>query len=210
MRKSSSHSKIGGWRRFENWHKEESGSYFSPGSVIKINQHIVWLQNSLYVQRGSTNEPHSRFPIMPFSLMTGTYKKGNLVSNTQSVLATIPWMQSFMADNQPLYDYPFLLHPTDGRYLPYIESWAGYGMNQPAINDLYVFDLKSDNYRLITPFPLSGGYFFAVGTSGSYLAYDKSGVIVAAKGNFIHNLWLVNLIQVKPRICLLPTYMVRR
>ena len=65
-------------------------------------------------------------------------------------------------------------------------------MNQPAINDLYVFDLKSGNHRLIIPFPLFGGFFFAVGTSGGFLAYDKSGII-DAKGNFGHNLWLVNL-----------------
>ena len=124
--------------------------------------------------------------------MIGTYINGKLIPNSEQVLATIPWMQQYKAVNQPLYDFPSLLRPTMGRYLPYIETWAGYGMNQPAINDLYVFDLNSRKNRLITPFPLYGGDFFAVGTFGDFLAYDKSGIVAAPK-NFANNLWLVNL-----------------
>ena len=64
--------------------------------------------------------------------------------------------------------------------------------SQTASMNAYVFDLKSGNHRLVTSFPLFGGYFFSVGTSGDFLAYDKSGVIAAPK-NFAHNLLLVNL-----------------
>ena len=177
--------------RFGTTPKVTSGSYFPPGSAIKINQHIIWLQNSWFVQR-STTVPNSRFPMAPYSLMIGTYINGKLIPNSERVLATIPWMQQYEWVNQPLYDFSSLLRPTVGRYLPYIETWAGYGMNQPAINDLYVFDLKSGNHRLITRFPLFGGSFFAVGTSRDFLAYDKSGVVAAPK-NFTNNLWLVNL-----------------
>jgi hypothetical protein len=177
--------------RFGTTPKVTSGSIIPSGSAIKINQHIIWLQNSWFIQR-LTSVPNSRFPMAPYSLMIGTYKNGKLIPNSERVFATIPWMKQYESVNQPLYDFPSLLRPTVGRYLPYIETWAGYGMNQPAINDLYVFDLNSGKNRLITPFPLYGGDFFAVGTFGDFLAYDKSG-IVAAPTNFANNLWLVNL-----------------
>ena len=168
------------------------GPYFPAGSAISLDQHIIWLQHNVYVQRGSTSTPSSSFPIAPFLLMEGAYRNGKLIPNSGVELAEIPWMKSYLGDNKPLYDYPFLLHLTGGRFLPYIEIWAGYGMNQPATNNLYVFDLKSHRNQMITSFPLFGGTFFSVGTIGDELVYDKSGII-DAKGDFGHHLWLVNL-----------------
>lgn len=87
---------------------------------------------------------------------------------------------------------PFYYISRGGRFLPYIEIWAGYGMNQPATNNLYVFDLKSHRNQMITEFRIFGGSFFSIGTNGDELVYDKSGII-DAKGDFVHHLWLVNL-----------------
>lgn len=168
------------------------GPYYPVGAAIKVGQRLVWLQNQTYVQRGAVGFPGSHFPIMPFTLMVAADDDGRLVPNSEMEMAEIPWMRSFMADNQPLYDNPFLLTPTLGRFLPYIEIWAGYGMNQPETNDLYVFDLNSQSKRLITSFQLFGGRFFSVGTSGNYLAYDKS-CFISAKGRLSHNIQLVNL-----------------
>lgn len=57
------------------------------------------------------------------------------------------------------------------------QVWSAVGMNQPATNDLHVYDVQTGKDTVVTSFLGFGGSSFYVGTHGQYMVYDKSGII---------------------------------
>ena len=176
------------------------GSYGLPSTTTTgaaTTRGVVWIQPPPSVQRGSVNSPHSLLPTGTYLLVQAKPHQGRIAMNSQVQLAALPWLRVDNATDEPLYDYPFMLGATGNRWIVYVESWAGYGMNQPATNQLFAYDQRTGRQRLLTSFPLFGGYFFSEGTAGRYLAYDKSGVAGNA-GGISQSVWLIDLATGQP------------
>lgn len=160
-------------------------------AAIQTPQGIAWVWQPAFVKKLQGQAPTSTIPTSDYFIMIEK-PKGKKVAANGPAVDDIPFVRVVDGENDAYYAFPSYLSMTENRWIWYWVSWAGLGMNQPATNDLHVFDLKTNKDTVITSFGLFGGVFFSVGTSRQYLAYDQSGII-DAKGDTVDKVTLVNL-----------------
>ncbi|QSO52413.1 hypothetical protein JZ785_00105 [Alicyclobacillus curvatus] len=165
----------------------------SNGVAANTSRGVVFIWEPPIVQRESmASAPWSRIPTAPYSFAFSTPHNGEILPNSVQLHGDIPYVRTVDGDNHVYYAFPHIYGTTGTQWLLYTVTWAAPGMNQPANNDLHVYDLETGRDTSITSFLNAGGLFFSFGTSGKYLTYDKSGII-DAKGDTGHSVWLVDL-----------------
>lgn len=166
------------------------------GATVKTPAGIAWVEQPPVIGISMPQSPTLvHIPTGPYYIDIGS-EQSTKNASTLSTLSSqpIPWVHAMDADNNVDYAYPGMLTLINNQWLMYSIAWGPPGFNQPDSNDLHIFNLKTYQDTLVTSYLVGGGNFFAVGTSGDFLAYDMSYYTYnSVGGTLVHQPYLVNL-----------------
>ena len=162
------------------------------GMVVSTPKGTVWTLEPTLISTGNGLRPE--IPSGPFLINISPRGTTRLTDANARTLAMVAPYRFGVFASIPWYANVHLLQPVAKDWLLYSVTYVAVGMNQPAQNDLYAVNLQAgaNSPTLLTSFQDAGGFFFFVGSYGTYVIYDSANDLIPS-GNMAHDLEMVDL-----------------